>query len=47
MKVSRAKLMSEAEATGFRPEVLEKVIAPSWPVPLCASINVRRASRSV
>lgn len=26
MKVSREKLMSEAQATGFRPEVLEKVI---------------------
>ena len=26
MKVSREKLTAEAEATGFRPEVLEKVI---------------------
>jgi hypothetical protein len=26
MKVSREKLMREAQATGFRPEVLEKVI---------------------
>jgi len=26
MKISREKLTSEAQATGFRPEVLEKVI---------------------
>ncbi len=32
MKVSPEKLAAEAEATGFRPDVLEKVAQPIPPV---------------
>ncbi|MCK7505530.1 MAG: hypothetical protein MZV70_16620 [Desulfobacterales bacterium] len=30
MKISPEKLAAEAEATGFRPDVLEKVAPPAW-----------------